>query len=64
MDGRFIIIKEKNDRFAYGTDVIVDLATGVQYLYVSAGYGGGLTMLVDPDGRPLLYRNEEHYEQD
>ncbi|MDL2252523.1 DUF6440 family protein [Ruminococcaceae bacterium OttesenSCG-928-I18] len=37
-----------------GTSVIVDSQTGVQYLYVWDGYGGGLTVLVDKDGKPLL----------
>ena len=34
----------------------VDTETGVQYLYHSAGYSGGLTVLVDAEGKPLLYR--------
>ena len=32
----------------------VDKETGVQYLYRSSGYSGGLTVLVDKDGKPLL----------
>lgn len=31
--------------------VIVDQQTGVNYLYV---VGGGLTVLVDPDGKPIV----------
>ena len=34
--------------------VITDNETGVQYLYVSRGYGGGLTVLVDETGKPLV----------
>ena len=33
-----------------GTMIITDSETGVQYLFASAGYAGGLTLLVDKDG--------------
>ena len=36
------------------TQVVIDTNTGVQYLYMQSGYGGGLTVLVDKDGKPLL----------
>ena len=39
-----------------GTMIITDSETGVQYLFASAGYAGGLTLLVDKDGKPLLNR--------
>lgn len=35
--------------------VVVDEETGVMYLYVGAGYGGGLTVMVDQDGAPLVW---------
>ena len=38
------------------TEIWVDTETDVQYLYHSAGYSGGLTVLVDAEGKPLLYR--------
>ena len=41
-----------------GTMIITDSETGVQYLFASAGYAGGLTLLVDQDGKPLL--NKEY----
>ena len=37
-----------------GTKIIVDTQTGVQYLMAFSGYAGGLTVLVDRDGKPLL----------
>ncbi len=40
---------------AHMTDVLVDCQTRVQYLSVSIGSGGGLTVLVDAEGKPLLY---------
>ncbi len=38
------------------SEVWVDTQTGVQYLYHTAANSGGLTVLVDAEGRPLLYR--------
>ena len=35
---------------------MVDTQTGVQYFYHAAGNSGGLTVLVDAEGKPLLYR--------
>ncbi len=36
------------------TEIWVDTVTGVNYLYHSAGYGAGLTVLLDRDGRPVI----------
>ena len=35
--------------------IIVDTVTGVQYLSNKVGSGNGLTVLVDQNGKPLLY---------
>ena len=32
----------------------VDKETGVNYLYHSSGYSGGLTALLDKDGKPVI----------
>lgn len=34
--------------------VIIDKETGVNYLYVCRGYGGGLTPLIDREGKPIV----------
>ena len=39
---------------AGSTEIWVDKETGVNYLYRSGGYGGGLTVLVDKDGKPIV----------
>lgn len=36
--------------------VIVDKETGVQYLMVTDGYAGGLTPLLDREGKPIVTR--------
>jgi len=42
--------------------VIVDKETGVNYLFVQRGYGGGITPLLDSDGKPIVTK-EDHYRQ-
>lgn len=39
--------------------VTLDTETGVQYLHWASGNAGGVTVLVDKDGKPLLYRGYE-----
>jgi len=36
------------------TEIWVDRETGINYLYHSAGYSGGLTPLLNPDGTPVI----------
>ena len=37
-----------------GTEIWVDKETGVNYLYHFSGYTGGLTPLLDRDGKPVI----------
>ena len=37
-----------------GRMILVDKVTGVNYLFVSVGYGGGLTPLLDREGKPVI----------
>lgn len=34
--------------------VLVDLKTGVNYLFMQSGYAGGLTPLLDENGKPVI----------
>ena len=36
------------------TEIWVDKETGVNYLYHACGYSGGLTPLLDRDGKPVI----------
>ncbi|MBR1423592.1 MAG: xylan 1,4-beta-xylosidase [Ruminococcus sp.] len=49
---RFVVIEKEGTMFA--RKVIVDKETGVNYLWVSEGYAGGLTPLLDRDGKPVV----------
>lgn len=35
-------------------EIWVDRETGINYLYHAAGYSGGLTPLLDRDGKPVV----------
>lgn len=52
MDNRFEFV-EKNG-LVEGTRIIVDKETGVQYLMAHWANIGGLTVLLDKEGKPLL----------
>ncbi|AZV58348.1 DUF6440 family protein [Clostridium sp. AWRP] len=43
----------------FGYKVIVDKETGVEYLFSYDGYAGGLTLLVDKDGKPIIKSDNE-----
>ena len=48
---RFVKIHSEN----MGSEMIlVDRQTGVNYLFVSSGYAGGLTPLLDAQGKPVV----------
>ena len=48
---RFIKVHAEN----MGSEqIIVDRETGVNYLFVQSGYAGGLTVLLDQYGKPVV----------
>lgn len=53
---RFEMIYEEN---ASGCRVLVDKETGVHYLFSWAGYAGGITPLLDKDGKPVIKLDNE-----
>lgn len=40
------------------TEIWVDRETGVNYLYHMNGYAGGLTQLLDREGKPVISSRE------
>lgn len=53
---------ENVDRFkceAGQVAIVTDTRTGVQYLAWKCGYGGGMCVLVDADGKPMLTGDAE-----
>ncbi len=61
-DDRFIQIYSKG--IATTNEIWVDRETGVNYFFHAAGYAGGLTPLLDKDGKPVVtdtYTLEHEY---
>lgn len=54
-DSRFVKVLEDGG-FISSSEIWVDTQTGVQYLFHFNGNAAGLTVLVDAEGKPLLYR--------
>ena len=52
---RFICTEISGGTFdAVQPRILVDRTTGVNYLWISSGYSGGLTVLLDADGKPIV----------
>lgn len=47
-------LSEGNGLTSAAKSVIVDKETGVNYLWVHEGYAGGLTPLLDSEGKPIV----------
>ena len=56
--------KEKRFKKIYSqgagsTQILIDTETGVNYLFHSSGYAGGLTVLLDREGKPVVTNDDE-----
>ena len=61
---RFIKVEGESGGLSMpGTIVLVDRQTGVNYLYASSGYGGGLTPLLNRDGTPVITPVPKEYDE-
>ena len=49
-----VTIKDGNGFAGPSVSVIVDKKTGVNYLFAESGYAGGLTVLLNRDGSPVV----------
>lgn len=56
-DKRFEVIYKQGG--LYEAKIIVDKETGVNYLWTASGYAGGLSPLLDRDGKPVITTVEE-----
>ncbi len=53
-DKRFIEVSSEGTALGVQKKVFVDRETGVEYLFMASGYAGGLTVMLDRDGRPKV----------
>ena len=49
-----VTIKDGNGFSGPEVSIIVDKKTGVNYLFAASGYAGGLTVLLNRDGSPVV----------
>lgn len=42
-------------------EIWVDKATGIHYLFHQSGYAGGMTPLLDKDGKPVVSDDYQRY---
>lgn len=53
-DSRFVKTHKESLGFSENSFILVDSKTGVNYLFVQSGYAGGLTPLLDREGKPII----------
>lgn len=51
-NGRFV--KTYTQSGMSGSEILVDKETGVNYLFHYNGYAGGMTVLLDREGKPVI----------
>jgi len=56
MSDRFIVVEKSGSQLKDSglVQVIVDRETGVNYLWIKSGYAGGITPLLDAEGKPVV----------
>ncbi|MFA6941210.1 MAG: DUF6440 family protein [Clostridiaceae bacterium] len=50
---KFKVIYDEKSESSY-IKILVDTQTGVNYLFNCKGYAGGLTVLLDSEGKPVI----------
>ena len=62
-DKRFIKVYSQGGFADNLMQIWVDRETGVNYLYSASGHSGGLTVLLDRDGKPVVTAVPKNYEE-
>lgn len=60
---RFVKTYSQGGFAKLGMEIWVDRQTGVNYLWTAAGYAGGLTVLLDRDGKPVVTPVPNEYDE-
>lgn len=53
-DKRFAVVYKQGGFANPGIRILVDKVTGVNYLWAESGYAGGMTVLLNRDGTPVI----------
>ena len=48
-----------SEGFSPRIEILVDITTGVNYMFCQSGYSGGLTPLLDKNGNVVITKNIE-----
>ena len=56
-------VKTWSDGVLGSNEIWVDTKTGVNYLFHCSGYAGGLTVMVDRDGKPIVTPVPKEYDE-
>lgn len=51
---RFVKVYSQGGFVNNTMEIWVDRVTGVNYLFTQSGYAGGLTVLLNADGKPII----------
>ena len=54
MAERFIKVLNEGSTWTTNREIWVDKTTGINYLWIVSGSSGGLTVLLDRDGKPVV----------
>ena len=57
---RFIRIHKQGAGFGSTFEVWVDRHTGVNYAVWASGYAGGMTVMLDADGKPIITELDDY----
>lgn len=61
-NNRFDVVYSHNAGFGSSFNIIVDTETNVAYLFIKSGYGGGLSVMTDEEGKPLIWGEDKEVE--
>lgn len=63
-ENRFVKVYSHGGGFSGpATCILVDRETGVNYIYASGSYGGGITPLLNRDGTPVVTPLPKTYDE-
>ena len=54
IEDRFVRTYAQGSGFGTRIEIWVDRQTGVNYMWQASGYAGGLTVLLDREGKPVI----------
>ena len=60
---RFIRVYTQGGFTTPNMQILVDRETGVNYIYASSGYSGGMTPLLNRDGTPVITSVPKEYDE-